>query len=102
MANECGTQGATTFLGGSRVISPLGDVVAQAPTAAPGETPEAALLVHTIALDRLLRQADEESGVLVDDFGQELTVEVGGDPPSRIPVAAAAGPSRPPVPDAGQ
>jgi predicted amidohydrolase len=93
MANQCGTQGETTFLGSSRIISPLGDVVAQAPAAGPGETPEPALLVHTLELDRLLRRADEEAGALVDDLGQDLSVEVSGDPASRVPAAVAAGSS---------
>lgn len=76
MANQCGTRGDTTFLGGSRVISPLGEVVAQAPKARLGETPEPALLVRTIDLDRALRRSDEEAGVLMTDARPELMVEV--------------------------
>jgi predicted amidohydrolase len=76
MANQCGTRGETTFLGGSRVISPLGEVVAKAPKARLGETPRPALLVHTIELDRLIHRSDEEAGVLVNDARPDLTVEV--------------------------
>jgi predicted amidohydrolase len=76
MANQCGTRRETTFLGGSRVISPLGEVVAQAPKARLGETPEPALLVHTIQLDRLIRRSDEEAAVLVTDARPDLVVEV--------------------------
>jgi predicted amidohydrolase len=76
MANQCGTRGETTFLGGSRVISPFGDVVAQAPKARLGETPEPALFVHTMDLDGALGRSDEEAGVLVTDARPELAVEV--------------------------
>jgi predicted amidohydrolase len=76
MANQCGTRGATTFLGASRVISPLGDVVAEAPRAKPGETPDPALLVHDIDLDDLIRRADSEAGVLVRDGRPGLPVEL--------------------------
>jgi predicted amidohydrolase len=76
MANQCGTRGETTFLGGSQVISPFGEVVAQAPKAGAGETPDAALLVHAIELDRLIRRSDEEAGVLVQDARPDLVVEV--------------------------
>ena len=80
MANQCGTRGATTFLGASRVISPLGDVVAEAPRAAAGETPPPALLVQTIELDAELARADEEAGVLVTDGRPGLPVDVVGPP----------------------
>lgn len=83
MANQCGTRGATTFLGASRVISPLGDVVAEAPRAAAGETPEPALLVHTIELDAGLAQADAEAGVLVTDGRPGLPTELVGPAPPR-------------------
>ncbi len=76
MANQCGTRGATTFLGASRVISPLGDTVAEAPRAQPGETPEPALIVQDIDLDHLLARADSEAGVLVRDGRPELPVEL--------------------------
>jgi predicted amidohydrolase len=76
MANQCGTRGSTTFLGGSQIISPLGEVVAQAPKAGPGETPEPALLVHTLELDRMIRLADDEAGALMDDSRPELGVEL--------------------------
>jgi predicted amidohydrolase len=79
MANQCGTRGATTFLGGSQIISPFGDVVAQAAKAAPGETPEPDLLVRTLEVDRLIRLADEEAGALVTGSRPELRVELSDD-----------------------
>lgn len=43
-ANQCGTNGGVTQLGGSRILSPLGDTVAEAVRAADGETPPPATL----------------------------------------------------------
>ncbi|MGH2953542.1 MAG: carbon-nitrogen hydrolase family protein [Solirubrobacterales bacterium] len=76
MANQCGTRGATTFLGASRIISPLGDVVAEAPRAKQGETPDPALLVHRIELDNLIARADREAGALVRHARRGLPVEL--------------------------
>ena len=38
MTNQAGTNGDLTILGASKVVSPLGDTVAEAPRAAKGET----------------------------------------------------------------
>jgi predicted amidohydrolase len=76
MANQCGARGETTFLGASRVISPFGEEVARAPKARLGETPEPALVIHTIELERELRRWDEEAGFLVTDARPELAVDV--------------------------
>lgn len=87
MVNQCGTRGSTTFLGGSQIISPLGEVVAQAPKARHGETPEPALLVHRVELGNLIRRADAEAGELAEDFRPDLRVEVnGGELSSASPV----------------
>jgi predicted amidohydrolase len=96
MANQCGTQGSTTFIGRSQIISPVGDVVAQASRANPGQTPEPALLVHTLELNRLIRRADEEVGVLVDDVRSDLHVEIHGDASSGVTGTAEAA-QAPPV-----
>lgn len=74
MANQCGTRGATTFLGASRVISPLGEVVAEASRAGAGETPEPELLVTTIDVDAAIARAEAEAGVLVSDSRAGLPV----------------------------
>jgi predicted amidohydrolase len=78
MANQCGTRGSTTFLGGSQIVSPLGDIVAKAPRAKPGQTPEPVLLVQQIQLDALIRRADEEAAALVDQRRPELRVRKSG------------------------
>jgi predicted amidohydrolase len=60
MTNQAGTHGDFTLLGGSKIVSPLGDTVAEAPRAAKGETPEPATLVTRIELERELERAGEE------------------------------------------
>ncbi len=77
MVNQCGTRGSTTFLGKSRIISPQGEIVLEAPRAGHGETPPAATLVHTIPLAAGLERADAESGALFGQARPELEVENG-------------------------
>ena len=48
MANQCGTTPSGTCLGGSRVIAPTGDVLAEASRAIPGENPEPELLLYEL------------------------------------------------------
>jgi len=76
MTNQCGSRGGTTFMGKSQIVSPLGEIVVRAPKAERGTTPPPALTVHEIALDRSLRQADDENGELVHGRRSELPVEV--------------------------
>ena len=60
MTNQAGTHGDLTLLGASKVVSPLGETVVEAPRAAPGEMPEPAALVTRIRFGPELRRADEE------------------------------------------
>lgn len=64
MANQCGTHSADTLLGASQVISPAGDVVALAPRAQLGETPEPYMLVADIALHERTVAAERDQSVL--------------------------------------
>ena len=54
MVNQCGSTASGTLLGGSKVISPAGRVIAQARRAKPGDVPEPELL-----LCRLENSADD-------------------------------------------
>lgn len=85
MVNQCGTRGATTFLGKSQIVSPLGRVVARAPRAALGETPDPTLLLQTIPLDAELHRAGEGAAVLFDQARPGLPVRSG------VPDTALAG-----------
>ena len=60
MTNEAGTNGEFTLLGASKIVSPLGDTVLEAPRATQGETPAPATIVVRIPLVADLRRADEE------------------------------------------
>ncbi|MDP9299673.1 MAG: carbon-nitrogen hydrolase family protein [Actinomycetota bacterium] len=60
MTNQAGTNGDFTLLGASKVVSPLGDTVAEAPRAANGETAEPATLVTRIAFKGELERAEQE------------------------------------------
>jgi predicted amidohydrolase len=73
-ANQCGATASGTFLGASRIISPQGKVVAEAPRAKDGETPAAALLVAELDLQAELERWDEESGVLYGERRRALPV----------------------------
>jgi predicted amidohydrolase len=75
MVNQCGTRGDTTFMGKSQIISPLGEIAVRAPKADHGTTPSPAVVVQEIALDQLLRRADDEAGELVRGLRPDLPVE---------------------------
>ncbi len=75
-ANQCGTDGAGTLLGGSRILAPDGRVVAEAPRAQVGATPPAALLVADLALAGELEAWDGTAAVLLDGARPQLDVTV--------------------------
>ena len=60
MTNQAGAHGDLTILGASKVVSPFGETVAEAPRAAAGETPETATVVARARLRDAIDQADEE------------------------------------------
>jgi predicted amidohydrolase len=68
MCNQCGSNGESTLLGASRVVSPLGEIVTEARRTAPGEpSPGPELLVAEVSLLEELAHADREAGVLVSE-----------------------------------
>jgi predicted amidohydrolase len=67
MANQAGTNSSGTLLGGSRVISPFGEVVASAVVIGPGENAEPELLVVDVSLEDQADRAERENGVLWED-----------------------------------
>jgi predicted amidohydrolase len=60
MTNQAGTHGGFTLLGGSKVVSPLGNTVAEAPRALQGETTAPATIIARIPFARELERADAE------------------------------------------
>ena len=65
MSNQCGSNPSGTLLGASQIISPSGDVVAQATrVSGPGDSPKAELLVTELALSAEIERADRENQVL--------------------------------------
>lgn len=72
MANQCGSTGGETYLGGSQIVAPTGKVVAAAVRAAPGETPEPALLVAELELAAGLARADRDNAALWENARPEL------------------------------
>jgi predicted amidohydrolase len=72
MANQCGTNGSKTLLGGSQIISPFGDVVASASRVREGENQEPELIVATLDLRKEIERADAELGALWDLRRPEL------------------------------
>jgi predicted amidohydrolase len=72
MTNQAGTHGGFTLLGASKVVSPLGDVVVEAPRAAQGETPDPSTTVTLIPIAEELRRADVELGDLRDGRRPEI------------------------------
>jgi predicted amidohydrolase len=65
MANQCGSNSSGTLLGASQVISPSGDVVAQAGRiGAAGDSAKPELLVTELALSAGIERADRETHVL--------------------------------------
>jgi predicted amidohydrolase len=61
MANQAGTNSSGTLLGGSRVISPLGEVVASAEVIRGGGTADPELLVVDVDLQGELERAERNS-----------------------------------------
>jgi predicted amidohydrolase len=72
MANQCGSHSSCCLLGGSKIISPFGEVVAKAGQAVPGMTPAPELLVAELRLHEELESADRELGVLVSERNAPL------------------------------
>jgi len=64
MVNQCGSTVSGTLLGGSKVISPAGQVIAQARRAEPGDAPEPELLLCR------LENSEHDTGALA--FAAEL------------------------------
>jgi predicted amidohydrolase len=60
LTNQAGTHGSFSILGGSKIVSPLGETVAEAPRAPGDGTRDAATLVAEIAFRRELERADAE------------------------------------------
>jgi predicted amidohydrolase len=81
LANQCGRAGDTAMLGRSRIISPLGDVVAEARRVrASGPDPgEMELLVETIDLAAGWARSDDELAAL--HGGARAGLEVAVEPP---------------------
>jgi predicted amidohydrolase len=78
MANQCGSAGDTTLLGASRIVSPLGEIVAEARRTAPGEpTPPTETLVAEVDLAAGLARADREAAVLVTERNPALYAGAG-------------------------
>jgi predicted amidohydrolase len=78
MANQAGSNATVTLFGGSRIISPLGDTVVEAPRVAPGETPEPSSIVASVELRKELERADRELGALRTERRPEIYGEGGG------------------------
>lgn len=85
LANQAGGSAEAGCFGRSRVISPLGDVIAEAPRAIPGHDPEPHLLVAEIDFAGALRAAAEEAGALWADRPAQTPVRVlrAGQPAAR-------------------
>lgn len=60
LVNQAGAHGSIGFFGRSRVLSPAGDVVAEAGRAAPGETPAPEALAVVLRADARAASADPE------------------------------------------
>jgi predicted amidohydrolase len=74
--NQCGSTPSGTLLGASRVISPLGSVVAEAPRASEGSTVPSAELVLELDVAGGLARWDATCGALVDEAGEVPPVHV--------------------------
>ena len=74
MVNQCGAYEDGTLLGASRILSPLGETVAEAARAANGETPEAELLVTEIPLGAALADWHKRYSVLLETDIRDLRV----------------------------
>jgi predicted amidohydrolase len=93
LANQAGAHLSASFFGRSRVISPRGEVVAEATRAAPGETPPGEVLIVELELSAELERADLEAGCLHSSLRRDLPVVVDAAPPNA---------TRSPVDEAGQ
>jgi predicted amidohydrolase len=95
LVNQCGSTPSGTLLGASKVISPAGEVLAEARRAAPGESPPPELLVCRLVDTAETGQAREFARQLRDLRRPELYAPLGAgrysssDPlepkPSRVP-----------------
>lgn len=85
MANQCGSHDGDTFLGGSKMVSPLGEVIAEAVRTSPGATPPPELLVAEIPLRAELERADVEAGVLLAERQPDLYGDEGAKPRFGVP-----------------
>jgi predicted amidohydrolase len=74
--NQCGTTPSGTLLGASRVIAPLGAVVAEAPRAAEGETPPPVEIVVALDLPAGLAAWDASCDALVAEAHEVPPVRV--------------------------
>jgi predicted amidohydrolase len=93
MSNQCGSNPSGTLLGASQIISPSGDVVAQAARVeAAGDSAKPELLVSELALSAEIERADRENRVLwslrrPELYGGDATTTagspLGGDVPAR-------------------
>jgi len=72
MVNQCGSTASGTLLGGSKVISPAGQVLARACTAAPGSTPAPELLLCRLAESDEIEEARGFAALLRDSQRPEL------------------------------
>ena len=64
LVNQVGANDTITLLGASRVLSPFGEVLVEAPRAAVGERPGAATVLVQVALAAVSARADAELGDL--------------------------------------
>ncbi|HEV7566301.1 MAG TPA: carbon-nitrogen hydrolase family protein [Microbacteriaceae bacterium] len=76
MVNQCGSygDGQAALLGASRILSPVGETVAEARRAANGETPEPELLIAEIPFAAALADWDARFSVLLSTGIRDLHV----------------------------
>jgi predicted amidohydrolase len=72
MPNHAGTNASITLLGGSRIVSPLGEIVVEGRRAAPGATLEPSLIVSNVRFREELERADRELAELRQGRRSEL------------------------------
>ena len=73
-ANQCGTNGGVTELGGSRILSPVGDTVAELPRAAEGDSPAARTGSFTVDLEAGWNDWREHAHVLRELVRADLPI----------------------------
>jgi predicted amidohydrolase len=69
MANQCGTTSSGTCLGASMMISPAGEILAEARRAAPGENPEPELLLCLLSESTQIEEARVFAQLLREGVG---------------------------------